>query len=211
MKTITIMIVDDHTLIRQACSFSLALDPAFTVIANSGDCLEAIEIARASRPDIILLDINMPIFNGFEMIGKLRNNSPLSKIIALSAHTEIAYVKKMMRLGARGYLTKNTTMTEMVAAIIQISEGKIFLCREVKEMLTSHTMDRDDTNKEPRLTEREIEILSLLNKALSSKEIAGELHISFRTVEVHRSRILKKLKMKNTVSAVTYYNNTCVL
>ena len=210
MEKITIMIVDDHALIRQAISLSLSFDPAFIVVASSGDCHEAIELARNNRPDIILLDINMPIVSGFEMIGELRNASPHTKIIGLSAHTEISYIKKMMRLGASGYLTKNTTMTEMASAITQVIAGKIFLCHEVKEMLTEHAMSNKPSSGEMGLTAREIEILRHLKNALSSKDIAGELHISFRTVEVHRARILKKLKMKNTMSAVNYYNATCV-
>jgi len=208
MKEITIMIVDDHSLIREAFSFVLSINTNFKVVANTGNVKEANELAGRLHPDIILLDINMPEISGFDMIDQLRNNSSRSRIIGLSAHTLPVYVKKMIRSGARGYLTKNSTIAEMTRAIIQVSEGEIFLCQEVKDLITDQALNnQQDTAGVQNITGREAEMLGYLNKGFSSKEIAAELNISVRTVEVHRHRILKKLKMKNMIAAVTYFNS----
>lgn len=206
------MLVDDHNLIRETCSYLLNLEANFSVVAATGDPKEALESAKNNRPDIILLDINMPVVSGFDMIAQLLEQSPLSKIIGLSAHTQPVYVKKMIKLGARGYLTKNSSIEEITQAITEVKEGKIFLCREVKDILTEQAFN-NEASPAPgiqSLTARQIEIMGLLNKALSSKEIAGELCISVKTVEVHRHQILRKLKMKNTLSAVTYFNS-CII
>ncbi|HXB45891.1 MAG TPA: response regulator transcription factor [Puia sp.] len=207
MKKISIMIVDDHNLIREAVSYMLRLEPNFDVIAATGDCTEVIEIAREKRPDILLLDINMPPCSGFDMIKLLRKNSPLTKIIGLSMHTLPSYVKKMLRLGAKGYLTKNSTSGEMTEAINQVYAGNIFICSEVKNILSNQMFsgeeDKADINV---LSDREIQVIRFLKEGQSSKQIAGELKISSKTVEVHRHHILKKLKLKNTASVVSYLN-----
>ncbi len=208
MKKISIMIVDDHALIRETCSHLLNQQENFEVIAATGDSEQVIETARDKRPDIILLDINMAPVNGFDMVSLLRKNSPLTKIIGLSMHSQPVYAKKMIRLGAKGYLTKNSPATEMIEAITQVNKGNIYLCNEVKNILSEQVLDQAQDKIDINvLSEREIEILRLLKDGQSSKEIAVDLKISSRTVEVHRHHILKKLKMKNTVSAITYFNS----
>ena len=119
MKKISIMIVDDHSLIREAFSCMLNQQENFDVVAATGDGEQVIEIAREKRPDILFLDINMVPLSGFDIIKALRKNSPLTKIIGLSMHSLTTYVKKMLRLGARGYVTKNSTLAEMMEAINQ--------------------------------------------------------------------------------------------
>jgi DNA-binding NarL/FixJ family response regulator len=122
-------------------------------------------------------------------------------------HTLPSYVKKMLRLGAKGYLTKNSTATEMTEAINQVHAGNIFICSEVKNILSnqifSEEEDKVDINV---LSDREIQVIRFLKDGQSSKQIAGELRISSKTVEVHRHHILKKLKLKNTASVVSYLN-----
>jgi DNA-binding NarL/FixJ family response regulator len=207
MKKISIMIVDDHSLIREAFSCMLKQQENFDVVAITGDSERVVELAREKRPDILLLDINMTPCNGFDMIKILRKNSPLTKIIGLSMHALPSYAKKMIRLGARGYLTKNSAATEMTEAISQVHAGNTFICTEVKNILSDQAFsgeeDKADINV---LSGREIEVVKFLKKGQSSKEIAGELKISCKTVEVHRHHILKKLKLKNTASVVSYLN-----
>jgi two-component system invasion response regulator UvrY len=207
MKKISIMIVDDHSLIREAFSCMLMQQENFEVIATTGDSGQVIELAREKRPDILLLDINMGACSGFDIIKIVRKNSPLTKIIGLSMHTLPSYVKKMLRLGARGYLTKNSTAAEMAEAINQVHAGNTFICTEVKNILSDQAFsgeeDKADINV---LSGREIEVVKFLKEGQSSKQIAGELKISCKTVEVHRHHILKKLKLKNTASVVSYLN-----
>ena len=208
MSKISIMVVDDHSLIREALVHLLNLEETFEVIATTGDCENVIKIAREKRPDILLLDINMAPLTGFDIIKLLRKNSPLTKVIGLSIHSQPTYVKKLLRLGAKGYLTKNSTLTEMKEAILAVHGGNTFICHEVKiifsEQLLQGGEEKIDINL---LSERELQIVGLLKDGQSSKEIAGELQISSRTVQVHRHHILKKLKLKNTISMISYLNS----
>lgn len=207
MKKISIMIVDDHSLIREAFSCMLMQQENFEVIATTGDSGQVIELAREKRPDILLLDINMGACSGFDIIKIVRKNSPLTKIIGLSMHTLPSYVKKMLRLGARGYLTKNSTAAEMAEAINQVHAGNTFICTEVKNILSDQAFSGEEDKANINvLSGREIEVVKFLKEGQSSKQIAGELKISCKTVEVHRHHILKKLKLKNTASVVSYLN-----
>lgn len=203
------MIVDDHTLIRETWSFLLGRDEKFEVIAEVGDGQKAIEIARDKRPNIVLLDINMTPLNGFDVLKMIRKLSPGSKVIAVSMHSQPAYAKKMLRLGARGYVTKNSPRQEMVDAIMDVYNGNTYICQEVKNILSDQMLGEDEAAVGlNQLSEREIEVINQIRDGLSSKEIADRLGISIKTVEVHRHNILKKLKVKNTASLINYINST---
>ncbi|MGZ5248431.1 MAG: response regulator [Flavitalea sp.] len=209
MGKISVMIVDDHTLIRETWSFLLGRDEKFEVIAEVGDGQRAIEIARDKRPNIVLLDINMSPLNGFDVLKMIRKLSPGSKVIAVSMHSQPAYAKKMLRLGAKGYVTKNSPRQEMVDAILDVTAGNTYICQEVKNILSEQMLGEDEGAAGlNQLSEREIEVINQIRDGLSSKEIADRLGISIKTVEVHRHNILKKLKVKNTASLINYINST---
>jgi len=203
------MIVDDHTLIRETWSFLLGRNENFEVIAELGDGQKAIDIARDKRPHIVLLDINMAPLNGFDVLKMIRKLSPGSKVIAVSMHSQPAYAKKMLRLGAKGYVTKNSPKQEMLDAITEVNKGNIYICQEVKNILSDQMLGEEDTAAGlNQLSEREIEVINQIRDGLSSKEIAEKLGISIKTVEVHRHNILKKLKVKNTASLINYINSS---
>lgn len=207
MSRISIMIIDDHTLIRETWSFLLGRNEGFEVIAEVGDGQRAIELARDKRPNIVLLDINMSPLNGFDILKMIRKLSPGSKVIAVSMHSQPSYAKKMLRLGARGYVTKNSPRQEMLDAINEVYNGQIYICQEVKNIISGQMLGEDETLPGlNQLSEREIEVINLIRDGLSSKEIAGKLNIAIKTVEVHRHNILKKLKVKNTASLINYIN-----
>jgi len=209
MSKITVMIVDDHTLIRETWSFLLGRNENFEVIAELGDGQKAIDIARDKRPQIVLLDINMAPLNGFDVLKMIRKLSPGSKVIAVSMHSQPAYAKKMLRLGAKGYVTKNSPKQEMLDAITEVNKGNIYICQEVKNILSDQMLGEEDTAAGlNQLSEREIEVINQIREGLSSKEIAEKLGISIKTVEVHRHNILKKLKVKNTASLINYINSS---
>jgi DNA-binding NarL/FixJ family response regulator len=208
MKKVSIMIVDDHTLIRETWSFLLGKNENFEVVAECGDGERAIELARDKRPDVVLLDINMAPMNGFDVLKMIRKFSPGSKIIGVSMHSQPAYAKKMLRLGAKGYVTKNSPRQEMLEAIAEVSNNQIYICQEVKNILSEQMLNGDQMNPDiNNLSDREMQIVRALKEGLSSKEIAGSLSISLKTVEVHRHNILKKLKLKNTVSLINFINS----
>jgi two-component system invasion response regulator UvrY len=208
MKKISIMIVDDHTLIRETWSFLLGKNENFDVVAECGDGERAIELARDKRPDVVLLDINMAPMSGFDVLKMIRKYSPSSKIIGVSMHSQPAYAKKMLRLGAKGYVTKNSPRQEMLEAIDEVSNNRIYICQEVKNILSDQLLNGDQVSPDiNNLSDREMQIVRALKEGHSSKEIASELSISLKTVEVHRHNILKKLKLKNTVSLINFINS----
>jgi two-component system, NarL family, invasion response regulator UvrY len=208
MKKVSIMIVDDHTLIRETWSFLLGKNENFDVVAECGDGERAIELARDKRPDVVLLDINMAPMSGLDVLKMIRKYSPSSKIIGVSMHSQPAYAKKMLRLGAKGYVTKNSPRQEMLEAIAEVSNNQVYVCQEVKNILSDQMLNGDQANPDiNNLSDREMQIVRALKEGLSSKEIAAELNISLKTVEVHRHNILKKLKLKNTVSLINFINS----
>ena len=209
MEKISIMIVDDHTLIRETWSFLLGRNENFEVIAEVGDGQKAIEIARDKRPDIVLLDINMAPLSGFDILKQVRKLSPGSKVIGVSMHSQPAYAKKMLRFGAKGYVTKNSPRQEMLDAIMEVYNGNVYVCQEVKNILSEQMFNQEDPKVGVnQLSEREIEIIYNIRDGLSSKEIAEKLGISIKTVEVHRHNILKKLNVKNTASLINFINSS---
>jgi two-component system, NarL family, invasion response regulator UvrY len=222
MKQISIMLIDDHTLIRETWRSLLSSMENMKIVAECGDGRLAGELAEKMRPEIVLLDINMEPIDGFKVLKIIRKLSPMSKIIGLSMRSEPANVKRFLRLGAKGYVTKNSPRMEMIHAIEEVSKGNIYVCEEAKalmagQMLAGQTMnDQSPASQSPAgqvppglnsLSDRELEVLSLLTAGATSKEIAGKLNISIKTVEVHRHNILKKMKIKNTIALILYVNS----
>ena len=208
MKKISIMLVDDHTLIRESWGSLFLTIENMEIVAECGDGRLAGELAKEKRPDVVLLDINMQPMDGFEVLKIIRKVSPLSKIIGLTMRSEPANVKKFLRLGGKGYVTKNSPRQEMLTAIAEVSKNQVYVCQEVKSILSDQMLNGDQGNPDiNNLSDREMQIVRALKEGLSSKEIASELNISLKTVEVHRHNILKKLKLKNTVSLINFINS----
>lgn len=208
MEKISVLIADDHKLIRETWSYILNNDPRFMVVAECGDSEEAVEHAKNKKPQIVLMDINISPISGFEATERIRKLSPGSKVIGISMHSQPAYAKKMLQIGARGYVTKNSSKDEMIEAILSVHSGNKYICDEIKNNISELILDeKQEMPNVNALTGREIEIINLIKEGQSSKEIATILKISLKTVEVHRHNILKKLKLKNAASLVNYINN----
>jgi DNA-binding NarL/FixJ family response regulator len=207
MSKISILIADDHKLIRETWSYILNSDARFQVVGECGDAQEAVELARTKRPHVVLMDINMTPFSGLEATQRIRKISPGSKVIGVSMHSQPAYAKKMLQMGARGYVTKNSSKEEMIKAILEVNHGNKYICDEIKNIISEQLLDeKEDSPNINALTEREMQIINFIKEGLSSKEIATSLTISLKTVEVHRHNILKKLKLKNSASLVNFIN-----
>lgn len=209
MKKIRILIADDHKLVREFWAAYLNTDPRFEVVASCGDAEEAVESAKQFQPDIVLIDINMTPFSGLEATQKIREISPSSRIIGVSMYTQPAYTKKILQMGAKGYLTKNSSKEEMIEAIIEVNKGNKYICREIIDIISEGMFaDKEELPDINSLTEREIDVVNLVKIGASSKEISQTLNIALKTVEVHRHNILKKLKLKNSASLVNFINTS---
>lgn len=209
MEKISIIIADDHKLIRDTWSFILNNDERFEVLAECSNGEEAVEMAKQFRPRILLMDINMSPINGIEATQLVRKFAPSTRVIGVSMHSQPAYVKKMLKIGALGYVTKNSPIDEMITAIIEVDKGNRYICNEVKNILSEQMFEEDGEGTGINaLSNRELDVIKLIKEGMSSKEISKSLNISLKTVEVHRHNILKKLNLKNSASLVNYINTS---
>ena len=209
MKKITLAIVDDHKLIRQMWARMFETIDHVEIVGQSGELDDAVEMIKDKRPDIVLLDINLDRKSGMDAIPVIRKYSPGTRVIVVSMHNQIAYVKHVMNLGAKGYVTKNSSEEEMIKAVTIVTNGDEYICVEIQEMMVKQLLHDEPKNTSiENLSMREIEILKNLKQGLTSKEIAATLHISVRTVETHRHNVLKKLELKNTAALINFLNNT---
>ncbi|HYJ37285.1 MAG TPA: response regulator transcription factor [Chitinophagaceae bacterium] len=201
MDRATVMIIDDHALILDAWTMLLESEGNFEITGKIGNSAEVEGILETNHPDLVLLDINMAPVNGFEVLALIQRISPKTKVIAVSMHTQTAYVRRMIKGGARGYITKNSTAQEFLHGVGVVLKGGRYISKEVKNALAAQMMDDERSNID-KLTPREIEVISCLRDGLSSKQIATKLSLTVKTVEVHRHNILKKLNVKNSISAI---------
>ncbi|MFN4892711.1 MAG: response regulator [Bacteroidota bacterium] len=209
MDTITILLVDDHKLIRETWALLLNSDPRFEVIGETDDVEKALEICREKQPSVVLMDINMAPVNGFEATKLIRKYVPAIKVIGMSMHSMPAYARRMIQSGASGYVTKNSSKEELFATLVEVQKGNKYICEEVKNILAHQELDENidsgpDLNA---LSQRELDVVKLIKEGLFSKEIAQKLDLSLKTVEVHRYNILKKLNLKNTAALVNFINS----
>jgi len=203
MAQISILITDDHKLIREAWVSIINGDPRFCVVAECGNGEDAIELAKDLEPDVVIMDINLPGISGIETIPLIRKISPGSKILGISMYTQPTYARKMMKKGAMGYVTKNSGRQEMFTAIVEVHNGRKYICDEIKNIFWEQ--EEAETHEGfNSLSEREIEVIGFIKKGCSSKDIAEVLGLSVKTIEVHRYHILRKLNLKNTASLVRF-------
>jgi DNA-binding NarL/FixJ family response regulator len=208
LEKITILIADDHKLIRDTWKMLLNNDPAYTVIADCSNGQECISLFEQWRPDIILMDINMEPVSGLEATERIKALSPRTRIIGVSMYAQPAFAKKMLQLGAIGYVTKNSPLDELTTAINEAHKGRQYICDEVRMLMLESKNPENSSTTPAQLSRREIEIIRFIKEGLSSKQIAEQLLISLKTVEVHRHNILKKMKLKNSAALVNYVNKT---
>jgi two-component system invasion response regulator UvrY len=174
MKKITVAIIDDHKLIREMWVKMFVAKSEVEVVGESGVFDEAIEMIKIKRPDIVLLDINLQQASGMDAVPLIRKFSPGTRIIAVSMHNQLAYAKKMLQLGAKAYVTKNSSYQEVFKAIDEVMNGKIYACTEIKDILSARLMANEpDGHGAKDLSLQEIEIVNLIKAGSSSREIAA--------------------------------------
>ena len=207
MGNIKVLLVDDHQIIRDGIRCLLSYAEGIEVVGECSDGLEAISCAVSEKPDVILMDINMPKINGIDATKTIITDNPDSKILVLTVHDELAYISKMLHAGALGYVLKTTNKAELITAIKSVSKGEKYFSTEVTETMLSRFIDShksDSDAEEKELTIREIEVLVLISTELTNAEIGEKLFISTRTVDAHRRSLLSKLGARNTAGLVAY-------
>ena len=208
MKKITIVLADDHKIIREGLKALIEKHADLKVIAEAENGRDAVRLAQEHAPDIIIMDVAMPELNGMEATRQLLADSPGTKVIARSMHSDRRFVTEMLKAGSVGYLLKDSAFEEMVKAIRGVMNGQIYLSPNitgtvVDDYIRRLTTPLPDANA-PSLTPREREVLQLLSEGKSTKEIAAELTVSVKTIETFRRNIMHKLNI-HSIAELTKY------
>ena len=208
MTKICVLICDDHTILREGIRMLLNSQPDMHVVGEAMDGREAVEKARALKPDVILMDIAMPSLNGLEATKQIRREDPNARVLVLTMYESDEYVAQMLEAGATGYVLKKVAGSELVSAIHAVYQGEAFLYPSITKRLVQDYLRRIETDQEritsDNLTDREREILQLIAEGHTSKEIADLLTLSVRTVQNHRAHIMQKLGIHDRGDLIKY-------
>jgi two-component system, NarL family, response regulator LiaR len=202
MNTIRVMIVDDHPLMRKALRMAIEAEGHMEVAAEAGNGQVALDLEPEINPDVILMDLYMPVMDGIEATARIMKANPSARILAITSSDEDEKVLAAIRAGALGYLLKDTTQDRLVEGIRTIAEGKRYIPAEIAEKL-ARGLHNENQNVSP-LTRRETEILALIGEGLSNSEIAKRLFLSNSTVRVHVFNILDKLELSDRNQAILF-------
>ena len=205
-KEIRVLLVDDHQIIIDGLQSLLISEVGIRVISNANNGREALELLRVLDVDVVLMDIDMPVMNGLDAAKIVKEKYSNTKVIILSMHSEKAMVKDLIELGVDGYLLKNTSKDELIGAIKKVSEGGRYFSTDVTLSLLEkeNTNKLNITNSGIKLTVREIEIIKLIAEGYTNKEIGDQLFISHRTVDTHRTNLMKKIEVNNVAGIISY-------
>lgn len=200
-----IMIADDHSMIREGLKNLLELEGDIEVVAEAVDGEDCLEKLGMIKPDVLLLDINMPKKNGLEVLQALKLRRSKLKVLVLTVHNEIEYLMKAVDIGVNGYILKDSESVELKKAIFAIAQGETYIQPSLIPALNSKMIEKNqDEGKIDNLTRRELEVLKLLSVGMYNKEIAEKLNISERTVKNHVSNIFKKLEVTDRTQAAVF-------
>jgi len=204
-EQIRIVIADDHSMIREGLKQLLELDGDIQVIGEAGNGEECLEVIEMLNPDVVLLDINMPVMNGLKMLELLRNSKHRNqKILILTIHNEVEYLMKAVDIGVEGYVLKDAESSVLKKAIYKVYSGENYIDFTMVPMLNEKMAQEKEKVEDEKLTRREIEVLKLLAEGLFNKEIAYKLSISEKTVKNHVSNIFKKIGVFDRTQAAVY-------
>ena len=208
-KNISVLLVEDHAIVRQGLRALLNADGHFDIVGEARTGREAIELARTERPDVILMDIAMPVLNGLEATRQILATNPAARVIILSAHSEDVYVERMNEAGVAGFLEKQTSAEVLTKAIREVAAGRTYFSPSIARRMQAEVdkpRSRDGNVKANRnqLTARESEVLQLVAEGSANKQVAGILGISIKTVDKHRQHLMDKLNI-HEIAGLTRY------
>ena len=207
MHKTSIVLADDHQVVRQGLRALLEAEPGFKVVGDAGDGLTAISLVDSLRPDVLLLDLMMPGLNGQEVTRRARKLSPKTRIVVLSMHSSEPYVMEALRNGAAGYVLKDASCADLIHAVREVMAGRRYLSPPLSERAIDAYQEKAKTGAWGRydmLTTRERETLQLVAEGHTNSEIASRLGISPRTAETHRTHLMQKLQLRTHTDLIKY-------
>lgn len=206
MKKIKILIADDHQILRESLRTALEFDDMFEVVGEAVDGIDAIHLATTLNPDIVLLDVNMPLADGLLAAEEIKNRNPEIKILILTMHDNKQYIFNALSIGVEGYIFKMSNLKRLISAIKTVANGETFFDASITDIIASQQITEVslDVYSYYGITDREKDIINLIITGYTTPEIAEKLKISFNTASNHRTRILKKLNLKNTAELILF-------
>lgn len=207
MEKLKILLAEDHRILREGLKRMIDEQPNMEVVGEADDGIAAWQKACELEPDLILMDVSMPRMNGADATSKIRELCPQVKVIALTAHRASAYLSQMLKAGASGYVLKQAAFDELLDAILTVSKGGRYIDRASQEVMVNAPPENVTWKGDPQgrpLSEREIQVISLVANGYTNKEIANQLAISVKTVESHKANSMQKLDLKSRAEIVDY-------
>ena len=209
MKRITVLLADDHQLVREGLRMVLELEKDLQIVGEAEDGRQAVALVKKLRPAVVLMDIAMPLLNGLEATRQIRKDFPDTKVLILSAHSHAAFVKQVTEMGAAGFLLKHTSSAVVATAIREVQKGNTFFSPAIAKLLPARDPKSLDPGKQfqkksNQLSSREMEVLQLIAEGQANKQVAAELGVSFKTVDKHRQHLMGKLNIHDVAGLTRY-------
>ena len=208
MDPIRILLADDHTVMRAGLRLLLEREHGFVIVGEAADGREAVALANSTSPDVVVMDVAMPLLNGIEATRQIASANPRAGVIILSMHSDESYVLRALKAGARGYLLKDSAEADLIKAVRAVHEGRNSFSPAISRMLLEdyirQLQQRGGEDSYDLLSSREREILQLIAEGKSNKEVAALLNLSLYTVETHRTHILQKLNLHSIPELILY-------
>lgn len=208
MKPITVLLAEDHRIVREGFRSLLKSETGIEVVAEAETGRQAVQLTRKLRPAVVVMDIAMPLLNGLEATRQIRKDVPSTKVLILSAHGDDAYVEQAAALGGAGFLLKQTSSHELATAIREVEKGNTFFSPAISKRVRDRSqkaLERGGKQKKGnRLSSREMEVLQLIAEGKPNKQVAAELGVSFKTVDKHRQHLMSKLNIHDVAGLVRY-------
>ena len=216
MKPITVLLAEDHQIVREGLRSLLKHEPDIEVVGEAETGRQAVAMVKKLRPAVVVMDIAMPLLNGMEATRQIRKDIPATKVLILSAHSDDAYVEQVSRLGAAGFLLKQTSSDNLARAIREVHKGNTFFSPAISKRLdrrAEKALNRTGSlkMKNNHLSSREVEVLQLIAEGKPNKQVAAELGVSFKTVDKHRQHLMSKLNIHDVAGLTRYAISTGII